>query len=84
MANRPDCCQDRLAQFGLDFVNAAGVVDRFPTYAFAGSQPSYTITPPGGLATQAAPCLCSPLLPPPLHRSKVVLQTRVLARRRAT
>ncbi len=49
VVNRQNCCQQRINSFGLDFVNAAGAVDRFPTYAFAGSQMSYTITPPGDL-----------------------------------
>ncbi len=40
--NRQDCCQDRLTQFTLDFLNAARVADR-PSYAFSVAQASYTV-----------------------------------------
>ncbi len=74
--NRPDCCQDRLTQFTMDFLNAARAADR-PSFAFTTTQASYTVRnlaggPAGqwgcgrvyGLACRAfnASCLLLPLL----------------------
>jgi hypothetical protein len=43
VANRQDCCQDRIDYLSLSFMNASGGQDR-ANYPFAGSLLSYTIT----------------------------------------